>query len=679
MRTIDIGFRILSFLALMLAAVNGGGAFAGSDNYNSSGMTSMLIASPRQHLAAKINSGEFPFTALESEKGTISNITGANSNAIVSMLHPGLAKAPSGMLFRGYENHDGVSPNWLVFWNTSSDNGATWSGCCAWDITNAAYPSTQYWGNTTRFFGTIVTPASFLNGGAIILLEFGDPTDIYTWAGRWADFTGLGWHHMKMNDIACDSSRGSWNWGFQSMVMSRTYTNSNMTDAPAIFFQLDGTGLTMIDWYDSLDGCRSTSAAIDHITQKSYAVYDRYHPDKMQWQLFIRQDNFGDWDAPGAALVKAYTDSTIQIAYPDVAVDNGHLLVVANAFVLPDSTDKDVVCWHTSDGDINHLSNPVIIAGTTDSEENPRISHIAGDKFVVTFLRNDTLFSSFTCNGGADWSDPSIVSAAGDAVSEYRGAAIADGGTNAGWEYMNGADTHLRFAALIPPDSDADGLPDFCDNCPSVSNPGQEDSDGDGVGDVCDNCPGTANPSQTDSDLDGLGDACDPCPLDSSNDIDLDGVCGNLDNCPFLANPDQLDTDADGIGNACDNCPTMANPNQADNDHDGSGDACDPDDDNDGVPDVSDNCPTVANPDQLDSDSDGIGDACEFLCGDINNNGFVNIQDITYLINYLYKGGPAPVPVWQSADVNHSGNLNIQDITYLINFLYKGGPAPNCP
>jgi hypothetical protein len=65
-------------------------------------------------------------------------------------------------------------------------------------------------------------------------------------------------------------------------------------------------------------------------------------------------------------------------------------------------------------------------------------------------------------------------------------------------------------------------------------------------------------------------------------------------------------------------------------------------------------------------------------CGDANGNGSVNVQDITYLINYLYKGGLAPNPL-QSADVNHSGVVNIQDITYLINYLYKSGPALNCP
>ncbi|MCX6828617.1 MAG: hypothetical protein NT002_04975 [candidate division Zixibacteria bacterium] len=63
-------------------------------------------------------------------------------------------------------------------------------------------------------------------------------------------------------------------------------------------------------------------------------------------------------------------------------------------------------------------------------------------------------------------------------------------------------------------------------------------------------------------------------------------------------------------------------------------------------------------------------------CGDVNGSETVNIQDITYLINFLYKGGPAPFCAL--GDVNNSGIVNIQDITYLINFLYKDGADLDC-
>jgi PKD repeat protein len=66
-----------------------------------------------------------------------------------------------------------------------------------------------------------------------------------------------------------------------------------------------------------------------------------------------------------------------------------------------------------------------------------------------------------------------------------------------------------------------------------------------------------------------------------------------------------------------------------------------------------------------------------FICGDADGEGHTNIMDVTYLIKYLYKNGPAPNPPL-SGDVNASGLTNIQDVTYLINFLYKGGPAPHC-
>ncbi|MEW5925110.1 MAG: M14 family zinc carboxypeptidase [Candidatus Zixiibacteriota bacterium] len=135
------------------------------------------------------------------------------------------------------------------------------------------------------------------------------------------------------------------------------------------------------------------------------------------------------------------------------------------------------------------------------------------------------------------------------------------------------------------------------------------------------------------------------------------------DNCPAVYNPDQTDSDLDGIGDVCDACTDL--------DGDGYGEpgfpanAC-----------IPDNCPNLYNPDQDDFDSDGIGDMCE-LCGDADNSNAVNLLDATYLIKYLYKGGPPPVQTWM-ADNDGNGSLNLLDVTYLINYLYKAGPSPVC-
>jgi PKD repeat protein len=67
-----------------------------------------------------------------------------------------------------------------------------------------------------------------------------------------------------------------------------------------------------------------------------------------------------------------------------------------------------------------------------------------------------------------------------------------------------------------------------------------------------------------------------------------------------------------------------------------------------------------------------------FTCGDASGDQAINLLDITFLINYLYKGGPAPVPLL-AGDPNGDFSVNILDVTCLINFLYKGGPAPLCP
>jgi hypothetical protein len=67
-----------------------------------------------------------------------------------------------------------------------------------------------------------------------------------------------------------------------------------------------------------------------------------------------------------------------------------------------------------------------------------------------------------------------------------------------------------------------------------------------------------------------------------------------------------------------------------------------------------------------------------YVCGDGNGDGAVDVGDAVYIINYVFKGGPAP-EILDAGDANADGLCDVGDAVYLINYAFKGGPAPQCP
>ncbi|MBI5284320.1 MAG: S8 family serine peptidase [Chloroflexi bacterium] len=259
-------------------------------------------------------------------------------------------------------------------------------------------------------------------------------------------------------------------------------------------------------------------------------------------------------------------------------------------------------------------------------------------------------------------------------------AALLDSATDLGAAAADNTYGYGRMNALAAaplagcaPDADADGIPQFSDNCPSLTNADQTNTDaapvvtagiadditrpnGDGLGDACD----------ADKDNDGLADEVEAT-------LDPAGV--NHDLCPAATAPTdplKLDSDGDRVTDAAE-CALGTDPASAaskppvaplpDADHDGLTDAFE--------------ATLGTNPNAVDSDADKVNDGIEFKgygsspmvvdtdgdgCSDgreiasVNADKNVNSLDmLTLALNF----GTGPRAV---LDINQDGKINSIDM-----------------
>ncbi len=79
---------------------------------------------------------------------------------------------------------------------------------------------------------------------------------------------------------------------------------------------------------------------------------------------------------------------------------------------------------------------------------------------------------------------------------------------------------------------------------------------------------------------------------------------------------------------------------------------------------------------QVDDPALGLVDFSNpYLLGDVNVDGVIEVGDVVYLINYLYKNGTAPF-ILILGDVTRDGSVDVSDVVFLINYLFKNGDAP---
>jgi len=75
-----------------------------------------------------------------------------------------------------------------------------------------------------------------------------------------------------------------------------------------------------------------------------------------------------------------------------------------------------------------------------------------------------------------------------------------------------------------------------------------------------------------------------------------------------------------------------------------------------------------------------VGDpGCCLLRGDVAEpkDVAVLVNDIVWLVDYLFKGGSAPSCLDEGdCAIPLDGNILVDDIVWLVDYLFKGGQAP---
>jgi hypothetical protein len=350
-----------------------------------------------------------------------------------------------------------------------------------------------------------------------------------------------------------------------------------------------------------------------------------------------------EFDSQGDAIYGGQYTGTFAKSTWSISANQGY----ADLFVFKASSNPQNDWAVTGGTNLNDsvtamtiTSNDDIVFGTTISG-----SFITPTKSISIGGNSDALIAGITRMGVWDWLDVSdsagyevgfdIAKNSSDVVviaGAYGNNAVTKGSTTI--QPIGGYDLMLwAFDPANKKDADGDGVPDYLDNCPNISNPSQANTDMDSQGDDCD----------SDDDNDGLTDnAPDNCPRNgqfnwtstqdflnpsNSTDFDKDGCHDDLED---------NDNDNDNVEDANDNCPyssyqpprpTWVSNSTTDVDGDGCRDSDeDENDDGDGFDDVDDDCPTTPGDSTLgltgciDTDGDGWADTFDDCPNDAGNS-----------------------------------------------------------
>ncbi len=69
--------------------------------------------------------------------------------------------------------------------------------------------------------------------------------------------------------------------------------------------------------------------------------------------------------------------------------------------------------------------------------------------------------------------------------------------------------------------------------------------------------------------------------------------------------------------------------------------------------------------------------SCCLVRGDaLHDNQLILVNDLVFLVNHVFKGGPPPLCIDEGDALADNGLILVNDLVYLVNHVFKGGPPP---
>lgn len=345
-----------------------------------------------------------------------------------------------------------------IYVATSIDGGQAWEGQVGIDVDGniEKYPAIDYAGviNGKRaFYGTFLSEAN--DGGDTYLLEIPDILDTANWVLWSAPFSGNGFHDFSSCDIVADNKLIGQGTGYHFVAYIASFDNipgyPNCIQVP-LYLITSGDSFWIFWFY--YNNSANVKVDLDKSKEYVYLTFECQNGTNQdvillssEYQYVGRTEGDGGWGDGHGEGRKFQVRGPANTTNPVIAAEGGYVYLITQTDI---AGNQDIVCYYSQDNGGNYSMN--VIANTSADEVYPAI-YAYGKIAICTFMKNNSLYSAITQDGGITWAiQPTAINDIdGKITTQYHGADIYGGrfGADAVWTDNRSGNNDVYFDEVL--------------------------------------------------------------------------------------------------------------------------------------------------------------------------------------------------------------------------------------